>query len=98
MKVSCLGCALGSSASLTKAWRVGSAKTSAVQGAEANLAFNSADGVTCLKGFRAGIFIVYFETDSEELFDHDEFRDVHPGVGTRSLGPGTGSVASPKAA
>jgi hypothetical protein len=40
VNVCCRGCNLGSVESLTKAWRVGSVKTSAVQGADANLAFN----------------------------------------------------------
>ena len=76
MNVSCRGCKLGI---VEKAWRVGSAKTSAVQGADANFAFNSADGVSCLKGFRVGIFIICPGIYFDGLFDHDEFRDVQHG-------------------
>ena len=100
MNVCCRGCNLESVESLTKAWRVGSAKTSEVQGADANFAFNSADGVSCLSGFCVGIFLICPGIYFEEWFDHDEFRDVQhrPMILIPVASAHEVSVASPKTA
>jgi hypothetical protein len=45
-----------------------------------------------LKAFGVGIFLICPVIYFEELFDHDEFRDVQHGphdIDTRCLGPGS---------